>query len=372
MEQEKINFQLFEYLSGHLSGEECREVEGWIDGSEENRVYFAGFRKNYIWSRWFFRSELLKRDYAHFERKIGRRYIRRLFFRVAAILVLLLCVGGGWLLLEYNKVESGGGLESSGGVQALLILSSGKQVKLDSLTDFSLQESGSHIRAGREGLNYQSDSCAGQLVPEHTILIPRGGFYHVTLSDGSQVWLNSKTEFRFPVSFPGNVRTVYVKGEAYFDVVRDTCRPFVVKTGSADVRVLGTKFNINNRDNNVTTVLEEGCVGVEWGEKCQLLEPGEKGVYMEDGSWIKDKVDTRLYVAWREGDFIFEEETLANIMEQLALWYDIDVFYTQESSKQIRISGDVRRYESIEKLFRYFEKVSGVHFSMKGKTVIVK
>lgn len=74
--------------------------------------------------------------------------------------------------------------------------------------------------------------------------IPRGGEYVLVLSDGTTVYLNAESELMYPVKFRGNDRRVFLKGEAYFDVKRDTSKPFIVEANSLDVRVLGTEFGV--------------------------------------------------------------------------------------------------------------------------------
>lgn len=80
----------------------------------------------------------------------------------------------------------------------------------------------------------------------HKLMVPPGGEYNLTLADGTNVWLNSGSELKFPVRFAGNVREVYLKGEAFFEVVSDSLHPFSVKAGEAEIKVVGTAFNVMN------------------------------------------------------------------------------------------------------------------------------
>lgn len=362
---------LWEYFSGNADEEKCREVELWAGQSEENRQYFNRYQKNYIESRWYFRSSLIKGQYAEISGHFKSRHVGW-NWTVAACLVLLLGVGGGLLFRQSFKSGSSERI-GPGYNHAFLVSSTGEKIPLDTLTSESWQEiNGASVTATPGGLSYQAEHIVTEELAYNTISIPRGGIYFIVLADGSKVWLNSDTELRFPVAFTGDSRTVYLKGEAFFEVKRDTCHPFIVRANEVDVRVYGTKFNVNNRSLDVIAVLESGSVGMKRMECQHMLQPEQKGVFLESGEFILEQVDTRSYTAWKDGNFVFDEETLENIMEQLSLWYDVEVFYVRDSSRQVQLSADIRRFDSIERILRYFERISEVRFKVKGKTITVE
>ena len=91
------------------------------------------------------------------------------------------------------------------------------------------------------------------------------------------------------------------------------------------------------------------------------------------GSGIRvEEVDVYAYVAWKDGNFVFDDERLEEIMEELGRWYDVEVFYAREGAKEERLSGDMRRYKDVRSLLYYFERISEVRFEIKGRTIIVK
>ncbi len=208
----------------------------------------------------------------------------------------------------------------------------------------------------------------------NTVITPLGGEYSIVLADGTRVWLNAGTEFRYPVSFTENRREVYLSGEAYFEVRQDKNKPFVVWTGEVQIEVLGTAFNVNSYNSDrVEAVLVEGSVNVSNVTDKINLRPGQRGTVLKSEREIRvDEVDVYVYTAWKDGNFVFENQTLENIMEQLSRWYDVDVFYTREAARQECLSGEMTRYREIRSLLYYFEQISEVRFEIKGRTIVVK
>ena len=209
----------------------------------------------------------------------------------------------------------------------------------------------------------------------NTLIIPKGGEYKIVLADGSRVWLNSETEFRYPVHFTGDFRKVYLKGEAYFEVARQETMPFIVETsGGIDVRVLGTRFNVASYENDadVVTTLAEGSVEVYTDEKVMRIRPDEQVlVHKSSGVFERRQVDAATYLAWKDGKFIFEDQTLEQIIRQLQRWYQMDVFYSSEAVKQYRFSGDLKKYDDFGKIVEMIEEVAGLQISIKNNCVII-
>jgi ferric-dicitrate binding protein FerR (iron transport regulator) len=206
----------------------------------------------------------------------------------------------------------------------------------------------------------------------HRVSIPRGGEFDVVLGDGTRVWLNSRTELSYPVHFSQESREVYLEGEAYFEVAKDG-RPFVVHAGGLDVRVLGTECNVNTQTaGTVKTVLVTGSVEISSGKETVRLTPNQLATY-RDGGFSVQRVDVTPHVAWKDDNFVFDKERLEDIMETLSLWYDMGVIYENELVKEVRLTGDLERYEDVRKLLYFFERTSeSFHFEIVGKTVIVR
>lgn len=374
MEQEQKDVLLYDYLSGELSLKEMEDVEAWIEESEANKTYFAEFRREFLRMRWGMRSGLIKGTAVLMKRRIRMRVLRRLPVWVAAVCVLSL---GSFYML--NSLQEEMPLETVSGVwgerQAQLILSSGESVVLNG-NDCQLTEAnGMTIFIDTNGaVNYAVSGEEQTELLYNTVITPLGGEYSIVLADGTRVWLNAGTEFRYPVSFTENRREVYLSGEAYFEVRQDKNKPFVVWTGEVQIEVLGTAFNVNSYNSDrVEAVLVEGSVNVSNVTDKINLRPGQRGTVLKSEREIRvDEVDVYVYTAWKDGNFVFENQTLENIMEQLSRWYDVDVFYTREAVRQECLSGEMTRYREIRSLLYYFEQISEVRFEIKGRTIIVK
>ena len=359
------------------------EVDAWMEAPEHVKL-LQEFATAYLvrMNKDFDRDK--EKEFARLERDIYKRKSRRMTLRwsVAASIILLVGLFVGRTVNEWRDIDEARMLaeveKSTPGVKAELILSTGERVMLDRKNTAieSVKEMG--IRNDSvTGLNYATAKVEGEGDVYNTMRIPVGGFYQLALSDGSRVWLNSMTELRFPVTFTGEQRKVYLTGEAYFEVAHDSEHPFIVETPDGmEVEVYGTEFNMNTYQKGVVqTVLVKGKVGIRGNlsEKEVMLAPEQMAVYeAETGKIQVDNVDPYKYVAWKDGEFVFERETIEEIMERLGRWYDVKVFYTDESLKQKRFTGVISRYANIEQVLHLIEGPATLRFEVKGNVVTVK
>lgn len=327
-----------------------------------------------------FDKEKMWRVLESYRRKGGeRRRIAGAWRWVAVILLPLLLGGTIWIVLgdkQERPVVSEAALEA-GHPQAVLILARGERIDLTSGRTDSLP--------GQVGVNVLRDSARGVVYerreeqagnPEYnTLVVPRQGEFQVVLADGSKVYLNSESEIRYPTFFAGGERRVYLKGEAFFEVTSDTSRPFIVNVGEMDVRVLGTRFNVNAYvpERAIRTTLVSGKVRVSDREDkaAVVLEPGQQAVWKKNGLTMRE-VDALAVSAWVDGKFYFEEGmTLEEITEQLQRWYDIDFFFASERVKHFVFAGMIKKEYAANEIFSIIEKAARVKFTVNGRTVAV-
>jgi ferric-dicitrate binding protein FerR (iron transport regulator) len=219
---------------------------------------------------------------------INKRKSVLLWMKVATAAAIILFVVGAayWILNSGDKndlksnvltLSQKTSLITPGGNHAILTMSDGSMIVLDSIQNGKIQHGGAKI-SKQNGLlifnGTSSNSVAA--VSFNTLATPRGGQYKVVLADGSEVWLNASSSLRFPTVFTGNQREVELTGEAYFEVAKNKERPFRVKVGDIQVNVLGTHFNINAYadESAVKTSLLEGSVKIIKGKTSGLLKPG--------------------------------------------------------------------------------------------------
>ena len=199
------------------------------------------------------------------------------------------------------------------------------------------------------------------------------GEYSFVLSDGSKVWLNSNTEFKHPIEFLGNVRKVYLKGEAQFEVAKDSSRPFIVVTENMEIEVLGTHFNVktDNLKNLTQTTLVEGSVKVRTSDMESLLKPGQQAQLELGKELIIKDVNTMIYTSWVRGIYMFNNERLVDITTKLHQWYGVNVFFESELTKKIRFTGALNKNEPIDNFIKMLEKTSSVKFSIVESALVI-
>src|SRR5690606_20734347 len=150
---------------------------------------------------------------------------------------------------------------------------------------------------------------------QHRLSVPKSGTYRVTLSDGTKVWLNSSSRLSYPAKFSETQRKVALSGEAYFEVAHDKSRPFLVDVASHTVEVLGTHFNINSYDAQWSATLFEGSVKVRSDQESKLLVPGQEARISGKLITVR-KADLRKAAAWRNNEFYFRNESMAEILAE--------------------------------------------------------
>ena len=189
----------------------------------------------------------------------------------------------------------------------------------------------------------------------------------------TKVWLNSESELKYASEFVGEERRVYLTGEAYFEVAHNPNKPFFVEAKNLQIQVLGTSFGVRvyKDEDYALTTLEEGQVNIHTATSSVTLKPGEQAK-LHDNEITVNKVNTCSYTAWRNGKYIFINESLGNIMKTLARWYDINIFYTSSKLEQIQFTGELIRYKNIEELLSKFEILEKVKFEIRNNTITIK
>ena len=209
----------------------------------------------------------------------------------------------------------------------------------------------------------------------YELITPRGGEFKITLPDGTFVHLNSNSKLRFPKNFAPDKREIFLSGEAYFEVSKDTNKPFLVIAEDVQVKVYGTTFNINTLlGNQIQTTLVKGSVGIRVQDSSQeyILKPSQQAIVEKtDGNITIREVDTTPYTAWTEGIFLFDNERLETILDKLALWYDVELFYQNESVKDVRFTGYLKRYDNIDVILNAIESTVSATFHIKERTIII-
>lgn len=262
-----------------------------------------------------------------------------------------------------------------GGNRAILTLANGKTISLTNASDGKLaQEGGIGVTKTKDGQLVYAGHNGGpngdDIASLNVITIPRGGTYNLVLSDGTRIWLNSGSSLTFPSSFTESERRVQLIGEAYFEVAQNG-KPFKVITATQTVNVLGTHFNIEayQDEQAVKTTLLEGSVQVTKKNEKILLAPGQMSVNRETEHLHVRKANITEVMAWKDGLFIFDNESIAEVMRKAARWYDVEVRY-EDKVEQKRLFGTVSRYKTIDELLDNIALAGKIKYRIEGRRIV--
>ncbi len=301
--------------------------------------------------------------------------LRRKYWLGAA--VMLMAAVSLFLLVNTRRVKNGKEqahvlpiLPRDSG--AILTLSDGSQVLLDTIRDGIVAL---HAHDSARIVNGSLVYGAGMdRVAYNSMSTRTGTQYHLTLSDGTGVWLNSLSSIRYPTAFKGAERLVEISGEAYFEVARNKKLPFRVKIDEqSSVTVLGTSFNINSyRDErSVNTTLLEGLVRVNSGRDSISLSPGEQTQLRPSGGIIRTVAlqDVSTVVAWKNGLFSFNNAGIEEMTRELKRWYGIDTRFEGPVPDKI-FKGELDRGVKLEAVLNWFTAL-GIKNRLEGNTLII-
>jgi len=373
--------EIVDYISGELNEEGRKSMEAWINSSDENQKIYEKILKKSLFVRWSLKSNQIdtNKEWKKFENRLNSRVRYISWFVAAASIAIILGFSIPFLWNQYQENQELISANQSilpGKKGAQLILSTGKQVAVEDQSKRIKEKDGSFIHLdAKTGLEYSKSETSSDKLIYNTLKTARGNEFSMQLADGTRVWLNADSELRYPVQFTGKNRKVYLKGEAYFDVSHDEKKAFIVNSYNQEVKVYGTEFCINAyKQREIKTVLVNGSVGVRANptSKEAKLKPGELGLAdVQAGTIEIQKVNVRPYIAWKDGDFVFENESLENIMLRLERWYNVKVFYMNEECKDFRFSGDMKRYSDVSNLLYFIQETSNAKFEINKNTIVV-
>jgi len=197
--------------------------------------------------------------------------------------------------------------------------------------------------------------------------------FWLTLDDGTVVHINNDTRLIYPQKFSNKKREVYLEGEAYFAVAKNSHHPFVVHTPQGSIIVHGTEFNVNtnNEYQQTEVILVKGSVSIKptHGEE-MLLKPNEMAHMKQDGASI-ETVDIEPYIAWNTGTFDFRDVELEKIMNVLGQWHSKKVLFQSDSLRQKTFYGSIRRYDDIRPAIKAIEGATNIHIELNDQTIII-
>ncbi|WP_407427866.1 FecR domain-containing protein, partial [Arcticibacter sp.] len=369
MKKERLLYLLDRFKANECTDQEAQELNEWytelkVDAGEEQPPV----------------DELFTR----FQQRVQKRGKRKPFYWKAAAAVAVLTCG----FLFFNKKPGEKVMTPTmlsakilpGKSSAVMTLSDGTTVNLDDkqMSNIATQ-AGILISSAEKGqVRYngvQRSVADGSQMAYNSIRIPKGGQFKVVLPDGTKVWINSESELRFPVTANGKNRSVWLKGEAYFEVAHNKNLPFLVHTADQQVQVLGTHFNIKAYadDASVTTTLLEGSVNIRKLSSGQSvrLAPGQQSVTNSSQKGIAvSAIEVDQAIAWKNGYFLFDNQDIKGVMKAISRWYDVEVIYKDVTDAE-RFGGTFSRNADLLEILNNLQELSNLHFQVKERKIIV-
>lgn len=359
-------------ILGVITPEDEKILGEWLAASVRHRTDYETFMKRRnLTSRYetYCSVEYAKAwsDFKHRNMRQERTQWALHMLKYAAALILIIISVYIWNINDVTRepqperltasVERAiGRLERSGRHKAMLSIDGGAAVSVTSVAEYkkALEEVPADVT--------------------NVLTTNDGKEFWVTLDDGTRVHLGYGSRLKYPASFNGKMRVVSLEGEAYFKVAHDIKRPFIVVTPHGDIKEYGTEFVVNTRGRGDMTeiVLIEGSISVRArGRKERMMKPGEKAT-LSASSMNVEYIDVAPYEAWNEGEYIFNDTRLDELMSVLCHWYNLKAEYTDEETRGIRFTGSVDRYGNIDSILKAVSKVSGVTIVREGEKILIK
>lgn len=362
---------------GEVSEQEREEVEAWGSVSDERNRFVKNARTFYA-GEGISEEEIarrMERIWKTMPLPLKRRRVMYRWVTVAACLILGIATGlSFWLSRSEEETAAILAVQEYRPQGVQLLLSDGSKHELTSesrsgqIPGFSV-DAGGMIR--QERMTGEDRGKPGY----DEILVPRGGEYTFMLADGTKVTLNAETRLRFPNTFGEKERQVFLEGEAYFEVAKEQERPFLVTFQEGSVRVLGTQFNVKAYEGqDAYATLVNGKVEVASGEEAVILKPGQQCQILtgKKHNLTVGEADLMVVLAWKNGEFVFKNAPLEQVLEELSRWYNVEIGYDKSSFQGMQVHIYMNRSQTLEEALDMLSKAWDIRYEMQGKKIIIK
>ena len=386
---QKIEKIVIKYFAKSASVDELEILSKWLDNPKHIDLFKDLVRTNCLvdYSMIDFdtdnEKQIIKaRIYQNQSKKSKIRYIN--YSKYAAAIVLI--VGLGYMFSNnlFNRPSNDtptivNSIIEPGTDKAILTLEDGTELTLEKGKNFKTQNANSN----GEAIVYESTKIKSEEIQYNYLTIPRGGQYRIVLSDKTEVWLNSDTKLKYPITFiKGKPRVVeLVYGEAYFNVSPSSDNEgakFQVHNQSQVIEVLGTEFNLKaySNDENVFTTLVEGkiAININNNEKVDLL-PDQQVEWNPNTNILSVKKEVNIYneISWKYGVFNFNGKPLKEIMKTISRWYDVEIIFLDKKIEETEFVGVIRKNRNLEDILINIKNFGVIKdYERKEKTVILK
>jgi hypothetical protein len=355
-----------------------------IKAKEFIRLHSDRFEKldeNSVWKIW---KEI--DNYHDQHNYLVRKFHFRKKLSWAAAVFMLVSLGlFGYIYFNEKDLGYKFTSDSLNSSEACLVLSSGERIALtkDNST-ITVNDAANQVIVNDSIIEFHKNTDIGkQKIQINAVVIPYGMKSELLLADGTKVWLNAGSRLAFPSKFIGKIREVYLEGEACFKVKKDEKRPFIVKAGELDIKVLGTFFNVSAymTDATIETVLLDGSVAIVnpkafgLGQNEIVLVPNQKASFSREVNEISvsDESDVDLYVAWTNGFLKYERESISSVLKKVERYYNVEIHLPSNYPGDDEITGKLDLKESLDAVMVVLADASGFEYRIiKNKVIIQK
>ena len=364
-----ISNLITKYLNNQATEKEVELVFEWIAASDANKKEFIALKKTWVLTS--IESETKEKDWQSIQNKIKSRksFNYTTWLKYAAVIIIFITLGKiSWSSINNKPKQENSIVLEVENIKEAINLNTNKQNILDVAGKVIAEHNNNEIV-------YKNETTTKTVI-YHTLNIPLGKTFKVKLSDGTTVHLNSGTTFKYPKQFhkKGN-RLVYLEGEAFFEVEKDATRPFIVNIADVDVKVLGTKFNVNAYSNNATysCVLVEGSVTVSHTNNNSLLTPNQKASWTKTDKPFKlEEVNTDLYTSWTKGELILDSAHFSEITKKLERAFNVKIINNNEVLELQEFSGTINfKTSSLENILDLLKFDTYFEYTIKDNQIII-
>lgn len=378
-----LNYQLFsmnkkqakklfdKYVKNKCSAQEIEMLNKYLESFQD---------KGKLWSELRYDEEIKDKIWLKIKSEVGNdenRFSIKRYLKYAAIFIGL--IGGLlWYQLANDAIVPEDNLITDS--EVILKSSDNTLTKIDSNSEQSLFDKAGKVIGSQKGnqISYDTNKEIKELF-YNEILVPNGKRFQLILSDGTLVHMNSGSSLKYPVNFiSGQKRQVFLNGEAYFEVTKDSQARFLVTTEDIEIEVLGTHFNVSSyKGAEAFTILAEGRVavynqknGIEFGNPT-VIRPGEKASIAQDRIDV-NKVDINNYLGWMEGRLTFNNESFINIVQKIERHYGVVIENNYNALSPVKFRGAFKENEKIIDLMDTFKESAGFEYEIQDNKIKIK
>lgn len=369
------------FLQGQISNREEKKILEWFRTPDAKETLFSFYQERLENASDQLDNDIQQRMFDNIshrimveKRKIFRRRLYVSLMTSAAILCLLFSIGYKYLSVDpvqdpFALVVSQLSTDFELPKDILLVLSEDSTVEVASEKEVTYNKDGA-ITIDNTEVGEVNESRKTEF---NQLIVPKGKRTHLVLSDGTKVWVNAGSRIVYPRQFEAGKREIYVEGEVYLDVTPDPSAPFILKTASFEVKVLGTSFNVSSysKEKSSSVVLVEGSVNIRNGQQQQTLIPNQRIAIadgnLEEATWV----DVNKYICWIDNLLIFEDDPLSEVFSKLNLYYD-EEFVIDPSAESLLVNGKLDLKENLEDVLKTISFSTPVVYEKESNKIIVK